>query len=184
MEHLLRVAPVTILSHSLALFCIPLIFTGFWGLAQLLGTDRFLPVVSCVVVAFGLVAGLAAAAINGLALPLFIQNYQNAAVGDMNIIRPILRYSLSLNHAFDYIYIGSVCLSTLCWSVDIVLSGKMRVWIGYFGMILSISAALSVAAGVGFLDLWGFRLFMAGNLAWTVGVAAGMIRGGRIRKPA
>lgn len=174
-EHLLKTTRVIILSHSLALLCIPLILVGFWGLTRMMGTGSLLSVMACVTMSFGLVAGMSAAAINGLALPLFLLNYQDATVAASAAIMPILRYSLALNHAFDYIYLGSVCLSTLCWAAAIVTSRKLPVWTGYFGMILSASAVFSLITGFKFLDLQGFRLFMLGNLIWTVSIGISLI---------
>ena len=68
----------------------------------------------------GLFAGMIAAIINGIALPIYIQNYQEVTIEVVTSIKPILKNNIALNQAFDYVFLGAVSLSMLFWSIAIL----------------------------------------------------------------
>lgn len=167
-QYLQNTVSIIIVSHSIALLTIPFIFVGFWGLTKKLGTDNFISLIAFPILLFGLIAGMIAAAINGLALPIFVQNYKEATPDIIGSLKPTLKFILSLNQAFDFIYIGAMCLSTLFWSVAILLTKKIPAWLGYLGMVLSLIAIVMLTSGFVFINLHGFRLFILGNIIWTI----------------
>ncbi|MDB5156639.1 MAG: hypothetical protein JWR50_1346 [Mucilaginibacter sp.] len=61
----------------------------------------------------GLFAAMLAAAVNGLALPLFLNHYLDAPPEKLSAVKPVVNYNTALNHAFDYVYTGASCLATL-----------------------------------------------------------------------
>lgn len=164
--HLIKTARVIIISHSIALLAIPFLAVGFWGLTKKLGTNNFLSVTAFSMVLFGLIAAMIAAAINGLALPIFIQNYKDSTPDITASIKQILRNNISLNRAFDFVFMGAVCLSTLFWSIAIILTRKISLWIGYFGIILFILIIAMIVSGFVFVNLNGFRLFILAYVMW------------------
>lgn len=170
-EVLIRRSSMIITSHAIALSAIPFCFLGYFGIFRRLGTESFLSLTGFSFAFFGLIAVLGAAATNGLALPIFVQHYEEASQDLITAIKPVLRYNTSLNHAFDYVYMAGICISTLCWSAAILLTNRFPKWLGWIGVLLSTSAVVMAAGGFLFTDLYGFRVFVFGYVAWTASVA-------------
>ncbi|HEY0039822.1 MAG TPA: hypothetical protein VGB71_04115 [Flavisolibacter sp.] len=176
LEHLLRIARVNIITHSMALLALPFLGVGFWGLTRRMGIHHFLPLVSYAMMLTGLLAGMIAATINGLALPIYIEHYKEASEEVVASLQPILRNNIALNQAFDFVFLGAVSVSILFWSMSILTLKKLPLWIGYFGLVLSVTAIVMIASGYAFVNLHGFRLFIFFNVAWIVLVAVGLLR--------
>jgi hypothetical protein len=175
-EHLLRITNRIIITHSIAIVAMPFCFVGFWGLTKKLGTENFFSFTAMVVSGFGLIAGMCAAAVNGLVLPLYIQQYKDSPAEIIESIKPILKYGTSLNHAFDFIFIGALCLSILFWSIAMLQAKKLALWLGYFGIALSLLAIVMLAFGFVFVSLQGFRVFVYGVVVWLFLVSVLLIR--------
>lgn len=176
MKHLIETSRIIVISHSLALLAIPLLGVGFWGLLKRMGVDQFLPLLSFAMMTTGLIAGMLAATINGLALPIFIQNVQHSTTDVVSSVKPILSNNIALNQAFDYVFLAAVSLSVLFWSIAILTLEKLSSWIGYLGLILSISALTMLISGFVFVNLHGFRLFIFSNVLWIILVGASLVR--------
>lgn len=168
LEHLIRIQKIIIISHSIAILSIPFSFIGFLGLTRRLGTENFFSIVAFSIMSFGLVAVMGAAATNGLALPIFVQHYEGASTETIEAIRPVMRYNFALNHAFDYIFMGAMCLAIFFWSIAIFRTGRFPQWLGYFGVILSGTAGLLLFSGFDFVGLQGFRIFIFGSVVWII----------------
>ena len=147
-----------------------------------MGANHFLPLLSFAMMITGLLAGMMAATINGLALPIFIQNFQNSTGEADAFIKPILKNNIALNQAFDYVFLGAVSLSILFWSIAILTLKKLPLWIGYFGLLLSITALAMLISGFIFVNLHGFRLFVFSNVVWISVVAIALIRFKQVNK--
>ena len=170
-EHILKIKTLIIVTHSIAVLALPFCMIGFWGFTKKLGAEHFLSLPAFAISVFGLIAAMGAAAVNGLALPLFLERYKNASTEVIESIKPIIKYGSSLNHAFDYIFIGAMCLSILLWSITVLKTKKATAWLGYFGIALTLLAIVLLATGFGFVNLYGFRLFVFGVAAWIVWVS-------------
>lgn len=175
-EHLLRIIPVAVISHCIAILSIPFISIGFYGIMKRLGATSFFSIAGFAIAITGLVAVLIAAALNGLALPFMVKAYEGASTDVIESIKPILRYNSRLNHAFDYIYIGATCLSMLFWSISILKTRPFSLWIGYLGLALASGALLMLLFGFYFVDLQGFRIFIFGGVAWNVSMGVLLLR--------
>jgi hypothetical protein len=171
-EHLIRITGMIVVTHSIAILSLPFAFIGFWGLTQKIGTDRFGSILAFAMISLGLVAALLAAATNGLVLPIFLQSYKDASPETIDAIRPILRYSFAINHAFDYVYTGTFCLAILGWSIEIVRGRKLPVLIGWLGIVLFIAIVVLLVSGMAVNHLMGFRIFVASILVWIAIVGA------------
>ena len=167
-EYLLTIIRMIIITHAIAIFSLPFALAGFWGLTKTIGTDNFLSVLAFSFISLGLVAVMIAAAANGLVMPLFIQTYKNTSVETIASIKPVLRYSLAMNHAFDYIHTGAFCLAIMCWSISILYTKKLPAWIGWFGIITSIAAVVIFVTGFGMSGLQAFRLFVSCIVLWIL----------------
>jgi hypothetical protein len=150
---------------------------GFYGFARLLGLARPLPAAGLIFVGGGTAAMLAAAAINGFAVPAFAVDYRNIAPVDVSAAAMLLRLCWQLNQAFASIGAVAWGVGLLFWSTALATrAGLVRV-VGLLGG----AAALAVAAGVGFglvrLHVGGFIAVMAVMAAWSVAVALLMLSG-------
>jgi hypothetical protein len=167
-EHLLGKTTIIIISHAIAITAMPVCYVGFKGLTQQLGTQLLLPMLGRAFSTFALIAGMLAGAINGLALPIYINRYKDADAATIENIKPVLKYGTALNHAFDHILIGGLCIGVLLWSVEIIKQKKLPVSLGYFGIVLIVAVVLMLASGFIFTSLSGFRVFVFGLVGWIV----------------
>ncbi len=175
-QHLVLIFNIIIISHALAVLSVPFSLVGFWGLKDRLQGAPFLSHLAFAIIAVGLMAAVAAAAINGLALPLFVKRYSDASAATLEAIRPILHYGSALNHAFDFILIGAVCLAVLLWSIAVIVTKRIPTWVGYYGLLLSALAILMLSLGFHFVDLHGFRWFIFGWVSWIIIIGVIMIK--------
>ena len=176
MQHLGDITTMIVITHSVAILSLPFGWIGFWGLTLKLGTDKFGSVLAFAMISLGLVAVLLAGATNGLVFPIFMQHYKDASPETMTAIDPVLRYSLAVNHAFDYVYTVAIGLAVLCWSIVIVVTRKLPVWIGWTGVALAIFIVALFIFGVGVNSVHGLRLFGTGLVLWLLVVGGVLAR--------
>jgi hypothetical protein len=170
-QHLIRMIPVIVITHSVAILALPFGCIGFLGLTRRIGIDHYGSVLGFVMVCFALIATLFAAATNGLILPLYLQHYKEADPEAITAINPIMRYGFTVNLAFDYIYTGAFCLAIFCWSVAMLITKKLAAWIGWLGIFLSLSTAIIFISGVAVNNLHGLRVFGLCVVSWILIVA-------------
>jgi hypothetical protein len=172
-QYLQTMAQTIAISHSIGLLAIPFLGLGFWVLTQRMGKGSFLSLLSFAFAIMGLLAGMIAASINGLALPLFIEHYREATEEITNSIKPIVRYTIALNKAFDYVFLTTLTLAILFWSFSMLKLRMLPKWMGYFGIVLSLTIIVMFLTGYVFVNLHGFRLFLFLLVVWIalVGVA-------------
>ena len=170
-EYLIRITPQIVITHAIAILSLPFGWLGFWGLTRTLGIGHFGSILAFSMISVGLVAVMLAAATNGLVLPIFLQHYHKATAEELSSIKPVLRYSFAINQAFDYIYTFAFCLAILCWSVLIITTRKLPVWLGWIGISVSITAMAIFLWGVTANDLQNFRLFVTSIIIWIALVA-------------
>src|ERR1700744_2379279 len=132
--HLFKVITMVIITHSIAIISIPIVLFGFWGLTKRLGGDKIISIIAFITICLGMISIMLAAGVNGVAMPLFLTAYKNAPPEIINTLKPILVYSGALNHMFDYIFIGFMCIAVMLWSITIIRTKSLPVWIGYVGM--------------------------------------------------
>ncbi len=167
-EYVQKIAAVILVSHSIAILAMPLMLLGCWGLYKKLEDRSQLSLLAFITMALGIFAILCAAAINGLALPLYANRYIGATPEVIESIRPIFKYGLSLNHAFDFIFIGFCCLSILLWSITILRTKAMPAWLGWAGIVLVLAVVSITATGFTLVDLTVFRIFIGGLVLWMI----------------
>ena len=167
-EHLIRITPVIIITHSVAILSLPLGCIGFLGLTRKIGIENYGSVLGFIMACFALIATLIAAATNGLILPLYLQHYKEATPDTTAAIGPILRLSFTINLAFDYIYTGAFCLAILCWSIAILITKKLVAWMGWLGIFISLLTAVIFISGVAVNNLYGLRIFGVCVISWIL----------------
>lgn len=85
-------------------------------------------------------------------------------------IKLFVRYNSSLNLAMDYILISAFVLAVLLWSILIVLQRPkvFPAWLGFFGIILTMTVLIGVVSGYDFIHVQGFRVFIFGLVSWLM----------------
>jgi hypothetical protein len=175
-EHLIRITKTIVITHSVAILSLPFGWIGFWGLTRRIGTNHFLSMMGFIMISVALVAVLVAATTNGIILPLFVQNYNDASSETIALIKPILQYSFAVNQAFDYIYTALFCLAILCWSVAILQTLKIARWIGWIGVAIFAVMSVMVVSGMAVNTLYGLRLFFASIVGWIILIGIDLVR--------
>lgn len=168
LAHIREIWVLAVSSHAIAIASIPFLALGFWGLQLRLRAADFLSKTGFAIMLTGLVAVLIAAALNGLAYPIYAEMNSGASADAQASLEMVTRYGFAMNHAFDYIFMGAVCISTILWSVAMIRTKSFPVWLGYFGLVLSVLALGMWIAGFVFINLHGFRIFIFGWFLWVV----------------
>jgi hypothetical protein len=166
--HILKISNVIVVSHSLAIFSLPFVGFGFYGLSMALLTKNRLSILALMMIGQGLVAAMIAGTINGLTLPLFLSKYADSYETHLPILQPIIHYGFSINRPMDYILIGASILSIGIWSMLMILSTKFPRWLGYYGLVLILMGIVGLLVRFNFIDLWGFRTFIFGMVSWVI----------------
>ncbi len=166
--HIMETNDTIIISHAIAIFSLPFIAFGFYGLTSLLLNDSKVSFLAFCFALFALIAGMLAAAINGLVLPMFVEKYFNEFEQNKNTLNPIIRYGFMLNKSMDYILLTGILISILMWSVLIIRGNNIPKWVGYYGMILCILALFGAIIGFDFIYLAGFRIIILCVAGWVI----------------
>jgi hypothetical protein len=175
-QQLLRLAPMILVSHSLAILSVPFGAVGFWGLTKRLGTENFLSITAFSMAALALVGTLLAATTSGLILPIFIFHYKDASPDIVDSLNPVLTYSRSVNTAFDYIYTGAFCLAILGWSIAGLNTKSLPRGLAIWGLVVAAAGLILAIVGPSPATLHGLYLFAACLISWIIMAAAGLIR--------
>lgn len=168
LEHMLNISGLIVITHTIAIFSLPVGGIGFWGLSRKIGTDHFGSTLALAMMLLGMIAALIAAGNNGLVIPLYLQHYKDAPLQTITNITPIIKYGFAVNLAFDYIYTGAFCMAILSWSIAILMTKKLPLWIGWFGIALSLLTATIFISGTAVNNVHGLRIFVTGIVVWTL----------------
>lgn len=175
-EHIIKIAAPLQMTHSLAIYCLPFILFGFYGLThRLLGSWKF-AVLAFIIMSFGLVAAMLAALFNGLAVPYFLNQYADQIQQNEPFIDLILSYGFAINKALDYVFIVAFCSSIVIYSIKIIRSQKLARWIGYLGIAIALSSIMGWATNFVFTNLWGFRIVVFSISGWILASGIALIR--------
>lgn len=168
MEHIISISRTITITHVLAIFSLPIILFGFYGLTYKLMDPRKLSVLAFLILAFGLIAAMFAALVNGLTVPYFLGQYADRLEENREVLAPILNYSFAINTPLDYIFITAVCLAILLYAISILITRKLSSWLGYFGLLLILFITIGVLKGFVFTNLNGFRIVTFSMAAWIL----------------
>lgn len=174
-DHIIKVKHVLIFSHSIAIFCLPFIGFGFWGLSNILQTKSKVSSLAFFILFFGLIAAMVASTINGLVLPNFASRNW-ADDNDILVVTTIIGYGHAINISMTYIVITAISLAIGIWSFLIILTNQIPKWVGFFGLTVIAIGLLGVVLKFNFTDLLGFRTFIFGLVSWIMTVGFNMIR--------
>lgn len=168
MDHLLQITPVIVGTHTIALCSLPFLFFGFFGLTSRLKDHNGIAILALVVIGFGLVAVMIAAALNGLILPIFLERNVESISEQKEVITLILSYNFSCNQAMDYIFISACCFSISIYSYLMIRTKNRFRWIGIFGLTLTIIAFIATLIDFTFTNVAGFQIVIFCLAAWMI----------------
>lgn len=168
LEHIVHISSQLQITHALAIFSLPFILFGFYGLTQKLSNQWKISTLAFIIIAFGLFAAMLAALFNGLALPYFLGKYTANIHTNSSVVKTIVAYGFSINKALDYVFIVAFCMAIFMYSIIVIISEKLPRWIGYFGILIMVFALIGVATNFVFINLTGFRLVVFSIAAWIL----------------
>ncbi len=167
-EHILRIAPVVVGTHSLAIASLVLATIGFLGLTVRLNGSIVLARAGMVTFAYGSVAAMSAAVLNGLALPAFVGHHAGGDPATLGFVRLILGYNHALNASFARVFMVAMAGAVVFWSIAIVVTRALPRWTGIAGGAAGLGALAMVLAGVIGVDVHDFGLYVFGYSAWAI----------------
>jgi len=173
-EHIIQITTSLQITHSLAIFCLPFILFGFYGLTHKLSEKWKSSTLAFIIITFGLFAAMLAALFNGLAIPHFINQYSENL--NTTIIKPIVNYSFAINKSLDYVFIVSLCLAISIYSFLIITLKKLPKWIGYFGILILIFSIIGAITNFVFTNLTGFRIYVFSIAVWILYTGISLIK--------
>jgi hypothetical protein len=163
--------------HGLLMALNLVLVTGFYGLSRRLGLGRPLVATAMIAYAFGALAMLAAAVVNGFALARFAGRYAELGADPIAGIGPSINAMGSM--AAVWAAVGAVggSAAIACWSARLLaFPGASRI-VGALGLLLGAATVAMLVAGALVLDVHGFLLLVASQAAWTVAVGVQLVRG-------
>ena len=166
--HIIKISAPLRITHALAIFCMPFILFGFYGLTYKLSDKWKLSTLAFIIIAFGLFAAMLAALFNGLVLPYFLGQYSENAEQNTSIVKSIVNYGYAINKSLDYVFIVSFCSAITIYSLVIIISKKLPKFIGYFGIAILTFAIIGATTNFVFTSLTGFRIFLFTIAGWTL----------------
>jgi hypothetical protein len=175
-EYIIKITKSITATHSLAIFSLPLLFFGFYGLTNALLDKWKLAKLGLIIMGFGLIAAMFAALINGLTLPYFLGKYENSIAENADMLKLIINYGFAINKPLDYIFIIATCLAITIYSLLIVSSDKLPKWIGFFGLSLIVFVIIGLLTGFVFSNLIGFQIFIFGIAIWFLATGISLIK--------
>ncbi len=175
-EHIIKMSDSLQLSHSIAIFCLPFMLFGFYGLTYTLLDKWKLSVLALIIIGFGLFAAMLAALLNGLALPYFLDQYSENLEQNRSLLVLIANYGFAINKAFDYVFIVAFCTAIAFYSILIISSKILAKWIAYFGVGIVIFAFIAASTNFVFTSLMGFRIFVFSIAGWMLCAGIALIQ--------
>ncbi|WP_438422772.1 hypothetical protein [Aquimarina macrocephali] len=175
-EHIIKISKTIMIAHSLAIFSLPIILFGFYGLTICILDKWRLSILAFIIISFGLIAAMLAALFNGLVLPYFLNQYSNRLDDNLEMLKPITNFSFSINIPLDYIFIIACCIAILIYSVIVLIEDKLPKWIGFLGVFITLFAIIGGLTGFVFTSLTGFRIFTFSIAAWVLSSGLHLIK--------
>ena len=167
LEYIQKIAPVVVGTHSLAIASLVLVVLGFLGLTARLAEDVLAPA-GMVTFAFGAIAGMCAAVLNGLALPALAQHHAQSDEATLETLRVILGYNHALNASFARVFMVATAVATVLWSIAILRTHALPRWTGAVGAVAGVGALGLLLVGAVGIDVHDFGLFVFAYSAWAI----------------
>jgi hypothetical protein len=167
-EVIIKVAKIAMISHTIAVFSVPIVAFGFYGLAKRLQTESRFSYLGFTFIIFGLIAIMFAGLLNGLVLPIYALRNQNANQQGLETMKFIISYGFTFNNVLDYIFITFYSVAMLIWSIIITKTAIFPRWVGFYGYFLVILALIALLLEHNFVSVLGFAVYIFGIASWII----------------
>jgi len=175
MEHIVKIKSVLTFSHGMAIACAPFIGFGLWGLSKALTDRHKASVLALFIALWGLGAATLAGTINGFVLPQFATAYVGSDV-DAATLRSMLDYGYYFNKSLAYIFMASIIVAILLWSVLMTYQKNFYKWLGYYGMLVFALGAAALFSKVNMVSVTLFGAFIFTMASWLIAAAVLLIK--------
>ncbi|RWU10814.1 hypothetical protein [Pedobacter chitinilyticus] len=167
MAHLVKIKFVLIFSHTIAIACAPLIGFGLWGLSKLLTDRNRTSILALFIALWGLGAASLAGTLNGLVLPQFATAYVGSDV-DATLLDAILDYARYFNKSLAYVFMASIVVSILLWSLLMTYQKGLCKWLGYYGLLVFAIGAAALFSNTDMVSVGLFGVFIFVMASWLI----------------
>ena len=175
-EYIIKSTKSITATHTLAIFSLPILLFGFYGLTNRLLDKWKLAKLALIIIGFGLIAAMFAAVINGLTLPYFLGKYENNLAENEAVLKLITSYGFAINKPLDYIFIATTCLAITIYSSLMISSKTLPKWIGYFGISIITFAIIGLFNNFVFTNLIGFQVYIFGVSTWFLATGISLFK--------
>ncbi len=175
MEHIVKIKSVLLFSHGLAVACAPFIGFGLWGLSKALTDQRRVSVLALFIALWGLGAATLAGTINGFVLPQFATAYVGSDV-DSAMLRSMLDYGYYFSKSLAYLFMASMIVAILLWSVLLTYQKAWYKWLGYYGLLVFALGAAALFSNINMASVALFAAFIFTMASWLIAVAVLLIK--------
>ena len=165
--------------HGILMALYLLLVSGFVGFSRVIGIDKPLVSLAIVADAFGAVAMMSAAVINGFALGLFAERYAAIRPGQYISVAASINVLGSLSGSWAVVGAVATSTATLLWSAELVKLHNAWRMIGLAGIVIGMATSVLLVAGLLILNVHGFLLLVMSQALWTVAVGTQMVRAER-----
>ena len=173
LESILR---LSIAVHAVALFSLPVLFLGAWGLSRRVETGNRIALAGLVTYAFGLVAVMNAGVLNGLVAPGILRQVLAPDSPSSQSAHIMAGYYFRQNQAFAEVYVVAVSVAIALWSVSIFRSGKLDRALAIYGVILAPVILIALFSGHLSMGAHGFGMVVLCQGIWFIAAGVGLCR--------
>jgi hypothetical protein len=173
LESVLR---LSIAVHALALFSLPVLFLGAWGLSRRVETEDRVALAGLVTYAFGLAAVMNAGVLNGLVAPGILRQVFASDSPASQSARLMAGYYFRQNQAFAQVYVVAVSVAIALWSVSIIRSRRLDRALAIYGVILAPIILIALLSGHLSMGVHGFGMVVLCQGIWFIAAGVGLCR--------
>lgn len=166
-EHMISMIPINITAHSIGISSLPFMVYGFLGLTLLLRKSSPFADAGLVMFSFSAVSGMMAASLNGLVLSFYLRRLEKLGANAVADAEYVLDLIFDINKAMDFIFIITLCVAALLYSIALLRSTLMPKWIAWVGIVMGSLALFMYFTGFEFITVAAFRNFIFSYAAWT-----------------
>lgn len=167
--------------HALAIASLPLSYLGLLLLSRSLGGVTVLA--ALVVYGLGGLAGMMAAAVGGFVTPELAREVLAAEPAARDAWHPLLEYNHMLNQAFASVLVVASSAAIVLWSAAITRGRVIARWLGVYGLVAGPLTILALVSGRLRLDVHGFGLVVLVQSVWFVAAGVCLWRAPSARAP-
>lgn len=164
---LMSLIPRQVAVHSLALACLPMMFIGTFGLSRRVGSE--LATGAMVLYAFGLVAVMNAAVLDGLVIPRVLrQIVASEGKPQMESWFMMSHFTFDMNQGYMQVFTVAASAAIILWSVSSWRVQRLARGLAIYGCLLGAVTGIALFSGHLSLDKHGAGLVVFGQATWFI----------------